>query len=100
MEIHLRKATGKEEWERPPRLSDTAYFHLTSLEGIVEALPLGPVNATCIGEVGPAKVEAIQVGNMTALEPPGTRRQCRTVLHKKVLVPVERGELLAVVVGQ
>lgn len=51
-------------------VSDTAYFHLTFLEGVVEALPGRPVNAIGKGEVGPTKVEAVEVGDMTALEPP------------------------------
>lgn len=50
---------------------DTTYLHLTSLKGVVESFPLGPVNAVGIGEVGPTKVEAIEIGEVATLKPPG-----------------------------
>lgn len=80
--------------------SGPADFHLGALEGVVEALPLGPVDAISIGEVGATQVEAVEVGKVAAAEPEGSRGEGRAVLHKEVLVPVEGGELLAAVVGQ
>lgn len=47
-------------------------FHLRALEGVVEALPLGPVDAIGIGEVGATKVEAVEVGKVAATEPEGS----------------------------
>lgn len=83
---------------RPP--SGPANLHLRAPEGVVEALPLGPVDAVGVGEVGAAQVEAVEVGEVAAAEPEGARGQGRAVLHEEVLVPVEGGELLAAVVGQ
>lgn len=82
------------------RPSGPADFHLGALEGVVETLPLGPVDAIGIGEVGATQVEAIEVGKVAAAKPKGSRGESCTVLHKEVLVPVEGGELLATVVGQ
>lgn len=84
-------------WASPSGPTD---FHLGALEGIVEAFPLGPVDAIGIREVGAAQVEAVEVGEMAASEPEGSRGEGRTVLHEEVLVSVEGGELLATVVGQ
>lgn len=39
--------------------SGPADFHLGALKGVVEALPLGPVDAIGIGEMGATQVEAI-----------------------------------------
>lgn len=60
---------GSCQW--PSGASDTTYLHLASLKGVVETFPLGPVNTIGIGEVGPAKVETIEIGEVTALKPPG-----------------------------
>lgn len=80
--------------------SGPADFHLSALEGVVEALPLGPVDAIGIGKVGAAQVEAVEVGEVAAAEPEGSRGEGRAVLHEEVLVPVEGGEFLAAVVRQ
>lgn len=80
--------------------SGPANFHLGALEGVVEALPLGPVDAVGVGEVGAPQVEAIEVGEVAASEPEGSRGQGRAVLQEEVLIPVEGGELLAAVVRQ
>lgn len=69
MTLILHHASNS-QW--PSWTSDPPYLHLTFLEGVIEALPLGPVDAIAIGEVGPTKVEAIEVGDMTGLEPPST----------------------------
>lgn len=82
------------------RPSGPADFHLGALEGVVEALPLGPVDAIGIGEVGATQVEAVEVGEVAAAEPEGSGGEGCAVLHKEVLVPVEGRELLATVVGQ
>lgn len=52
--------------------SGSADFHLSALEGVVEALPLGPVYAIGIGEVGATQVEAIEIGKVAAAEPEGS----------------------------
>lgn len=52
--------------------SGPADFHLGALEGVVEALPLGPVDAISIGEVGATQVEAVEVGKVAAAEPEGS----------------------------
>lgn len=52
--------------------SGPAYFHLSALEGVVEALPLGPVDAIGIGEVAATQVEAVEVGEVAASEPEGS----------------------------
>lgn len=83
-----------------PLASGPANFHLGALEGVVEALPLGPVDAVGVGEVGAPQVEAIEVGEVAASEPEGSRGQGRAVLQEEVLIPVEGGELLAAVVRQ
>lgn len=83
-------------WASP---SGPTNFHLSALEGVIEAFPLGPVDAIGIGEVGTAQVEAIEVGEMAASEPEGSRGEGCTVLHKEVLVSIKGGELLATVVG-
>lgn len=46
-----------------------ANFHLSALEGVVKALPLGPVDAIGIGKVGTTQVEAIEIGEVAAAEP-------------------------------
>lgn len=56
-------------WASP---SGPTNFHLSALEGVVEAFPLGPVDAIGIGEVGPTQVEAVEVGKMAASEPEGS----------------------------
>ena len=80
--------------------SGPADLHLSALERVVEALPLGPVDAIGVGEVGATQVEAVEVGEVAAAEPEGTRGERCAVLHEEVLVSVEGGELLAAVVGQ
>lgn len=52
--------------------SGPADLHLGALERVVEALPLGPVDAIGVGEVGATQVEAVEVGEVTAAEPEGT----------------------------
>lgn len=56
-------------WTSP---SGPANFHLSALEGVVEAFPLGPVDAVGIREVGATQVEAIEIGKMAASEPEGS----------------------------
>ena len=80
--------------------SGPADLHLGALKRVVEALPLGPVDAIGVGEVGATQVEAVEVGEVAAAEPEGARGERCTVLHEEVLVSVKGGELLAAVVGQ
>lgn len=82
------------------RTSDAANFHLSALEGVVEAFPLSPVDAIGIGEVGATQVETVEIGKMAASEPEGSRGESCAVLQEEVLVSVKGGELLATVVGQ
>lgn len=56
-------------WASP---SGPTNFHLSALEGVVEAFPLGPVDAISIGEVGTTQVEAVEIGEMAASEPEGS----------------------------
>lgn len=56
-------------WVSP---SSPTNFHLCALEGVVEAFPLGPVDAIGIGEVGTTQVEAVEIGKMAASEPEGS----------------------------
>lgn len=55
-------------WASP---SGPTNFHLSALEGVVEAFPLGPVDAVGVREVGATQVEAIEIGKMAASEPEG-----------------------------
>lgn len=56
-------------WASP---SGPTNFHLSALEGVVEAFPLGPVDAVGIREVGATQVETIEIGKMAASEPEGS----------------------------
>lgn len=47
----------------------SANFHLSALEGVVKALPLGPVDAIGIGKVGTTQVEAIEIGEVATAKP-------------------------------
>lgn len=47
-------------------------FHLGALEGVIEAFPLGPVDAIGIGEMGTTQVETVEIGEMAASEPEGS----------------------------
>lgn len=96
----LEASSQERRLEARPLASGPAYFHLGALEGVVEALPLGPVDAVGVGEMGAPQVEAIEVGEVAASEPEGSRGEGRAILQEEVLIPVEGRELLAAVVRQ
>lgn len=50
--------------------------------------------------MGATQVEAIEVGEVAASEPEGSRGEGSAVLQEEVLITVEGGELLAAVVRQ
>ena len=70
-------------------------FHFSSFSGIVISPPVIPVNTIRTWRVSTAMIEAVQVGLMTVIVPPGPFEPCSTVSSPAVIVSIFGGERVA-----
>ena len=70
-------------------------FHFSSFSGIVISLPVIPVHTNTKWRVSTAMIEAVQVGLMTVVEPPGPFEPCSTVNSPAVIVSIFGRERVA-----
>ena len=75
-------------------------FHLSSFNGVVISLPVIPVHSVSKWRVSTAMIEAVQVGIMTVIVPPGPLIACSTVIRPDVIVSIFSGERVASLTSQ
>ena len=63
-----------------------SYFHLGPLQGILISFPVIPADTLSGGGVIPMIIEAIQVGAVTGVIPPGTVTQNGAVIGAPVII--------------
>ena len=70
-------------------------FHFSSFSGVVISLPVIPVNTVSKWRVSSAVIEAVQVGVMAVLVPPGPLVTCSTATRSAIIVSIFSGERVA-----
>ena len=78
-----------------------SYFHLSPLQGVFRIPPVFPVHTITEGGGIFVTIDAIQVGAMTRVVPPGSVKQTATVsgiIH--IIILVSSGKLLTAMINE
>jgi len=88
---------SENSWETSSFNSDIkrSDLHLSESQRVMVAFPVIPLNAISVRRVVASEVQAVEVGIMTVLVPPGTFKRHCTRLWPLVVVLVASAELLS-----
>ena len=77
-----------------------SYFHLGPLQGVVISLPAIPVDTISEGGVISMMIQAIQVGVVTVIAPPGSFKYNGAVTYSVIIIFIFSGKWLTAMISE